>query len=192
MKVDWPDMPVRFTVDDYVRMSVGDVFVDRRVELINGRIRRCHRQSHAHMWAVSKSAAAFFSRFDRAQFYVVIRGTLYLGKFDAPDPDFHVFDVPEGTPTEACPIPFIVLEIADRSYERDRGIKLRRYAASGVQDYWILNLSNRMIEVYREPERVIGMKPRWRYRSITRHGIGQTIASLKYPEHVLRVADLIP
>ena len=45
----------------------------------------------------------------------------------------------------------LAIEVADSSLERDRGVKLRSYARAGIQTYWILNLIDRVLEVYTDP-----------------------------------------
>jgi Uma2 family endonuclease len=45
----------------------------------------------------------------------------------------------------------LVVEVADSSLARDRGIKLRSYARAGVATYWVVNLAERFIEVYTDP-----------------------------------------
>jgi Uma2 family endonuclease len=45
----------------------------------------------------------------------------------------------------------LVIEVADSSLERDRGIKKRVYARAGVPVYWIVNLNERQLEVYSQP-----------------------------------------
>jgi Uma2 family endonuclease len=45
----------------------------------------------------------------------------------------------------------MVVEVADATLERDRGIKQRIYARSGIPVYWILNLRDRQLEVYTQP-----------------------------------------
>jgi Uma2 family endonuclease len=47
----------------------------------------------------------------------------------------------------------LVVEIADDSLERDRGTKLRLYARASIAEYWIVNLREQVVEVYREPSR---------------------------------------
>lgn len=48
----------------------------------------------------------------------------------------------------------LVIEVADSSLDRDRGIKLRSYARAGIAQYWIINLIDRQIETYTEPDPV--------------------------------------
>jgi Uma2 family endonuclease len=45
----------------------------------------------------------------------------------------------------------LVIEVADATLERDRGIKQRIYARYGIPVYWILNLRDRQLEVYTQP-----------------------------------------
>lgn len=46
----------------------------------------------------------------------------------------------------------LVIEVADSSLARDRGIKLRSYARAGIVGYWIINLIDRQVETYGEPD----------------------------------------
>ncbi len=45
----------------------------------------------------------------------------------------------------------LVIEVADSSLARDRGLKKRIYARAGIPVYWIVNLVERKIEVYSQP-----------------------------------------
>jgi len=46
----------------------------------------------------------------------------------------------------------LVIEVADTSLRQDRGPKLRVYAGAGIAIYWIVNIKDRQIEVYTEPD----------------------------------------
>ena len=63
----------------------------------------------------------------------------------------------------------IVIEVADSSLRRDRGIKLRSYARAGVPVYWIINLIDRCVEVYTEP-RSAGEPPAYDRRRVVVEG----------------------
>ncbi len=45
----------------------------------------------------------------------------------------------------------LIIEVADSSLDDDRGYKLTVYAEAGIADYWIANLIDEQIEVYRKP-----------------------------------------
>jgi Uma2 family endonuclease len=47
----------------------------------------------------------------------------------------------------------LIIEVADTTLSRDRGIKLRSYARAGIPVYWIINLVERRIEIYTTPDR---------------------------------------
>jgi CubicO group peptidase (beta-lactamase class C family) len=82
---------IRLTVDEYFRMSDAGVFDGKRVELIEGRIVRMHAQAHPHRWCLSKARRKFDLLFPPNKFWVLVQGTLLLGRYGAPDPDLHVF-----------------------------------------------------------------------------------------------------
>jgi Uma2 family endonuclease len=183
---------VRFTVDEYMKMADAGVFGSRRVELLEGRIVRMAAQAHPHRWSMSKTSRAFQSRFSPARFWVVNQGTLILSRYGAPDPDIHVFDVPEGTDEELLPKAFVVVEISDTSYRKDSGIKLRSYAAAGIRDYWIVNLQTKRVEVYRRPDNPTKKKSGWRYAEVRYFKPGQKIPLLAYPKVAIPVSEIIP
>jgi Uma2 family endonuclease len=45
----------------------------------------------------------------------------------------------------------LVVEVADESLRRDRGIKLALYARARIAEHWIVDLEARTVEVYTEP-----------------------------------------
>ena len=45
----------------------------------------------------------------------------------------------------------LIVEVADSTLERDRGVKRIVYARAGIPVYWIINLLERVLEVYYDP-----------------------------------------
>lgn len=45
----------------------------------------------------------------------------------------------------------LIGEVSDSTLAYDRGKKLRLYADAGIQEYWIVNLIDNVLEVYRDP-----------------------------------------
>jgi Uma2 family endonuclease len=181
----------RFTVDEYFRMAEADVFGDARVELINGRIYRMAPQGNPHMVSISKAAEAVF-RVKLPNDWLIIQGTFRLDRLSAPDPDLLWLPVPKGTPEHEWPAPVLLIEVSDRTYRKDSGIKLRKYAQWGVPEYWIFNLSAERIEAYREPQNPTGRLADCRYASVKHFFRGDRIPVLARPQVQLAVDDLLP
>src|SRR5438034_393970 len=88
--------------------------------------------------------------------------------------------------------PALDVEVALSGLRRARGRKARAYARNWLDDYWIVNLVDRVLEVHREPARRETASPRWAYASITTLGAGDVVTPLAAPAARIRVADLLP
>jgi Uma2 family endonuclease len=65
--------------------------------------------------------------------------------------------------------------VANSSVSKDRNIKAPLYAASGFTEYWLVNVPEQVIEVFRDPCPT-------EYRTRTRHGLGETVSLLEFPD----------
>lgn len=100
-----------------------------------------------------------------------------------PEPDFSV--VPLGDYYRAHPERAeLVIEIAESSLSRDRGVKLHIYAENGVPEYWIVNLVNRRIEVHTDPASQ-------GYRTLRHVERGDTLAPARFPDVSFAVSDIL-
>lgn len=184
---------VRWTVEKYFQLASAGILDGRRVELLHGEIIKVPAQADPHMLAIAKGSRLLLQAFPADRHCVFIQGTLILGKYNAPDPDFHVFDVPEGTPRDKRPpLPILVIEVSDTTYRKDAGPKLRLYAAAGIADYWIVNLAAQRVEVCRSPENLTGKKSGWRYAQIASFTRGQQVQLLARPDISFPVQGLLP
>jgi Uma2 family endonuclease len=87
--------------------------------------------------------------------------------------------------------PVLIVEVADSSLAFDRGRKASLYARAGIADYWLLNLVDGDLTVYRRPART-ATPAGWRYRSVTVHRPPATVSPLAAPGARIRIADLLP
>jgi Uma2 family endonuclease len=72
----------------------------------------------------------------------------------APEPDYAIVRNREDDYLSAHPEAedvMLVIEISDSSLEYDQDVKLKLYAESGIQNYWIFNLQESILEIYSEP-----------------------------------------
>jgi Uma2 family endonuclease len=71
-----------------------------------------------------------------------------------PEPDLAVAVGPARRYVRTHPRPrdlALVVEVADRALDEDRGAKRRAYARSRIPCYWIVNLNDLIVEVYTAP-----------------------------------------
>lgn len=85
----------------------------------------------------------------------------------------------------------LVIEVADTSLARDRGVKKQIYARAGIPVYWIVNLIDRQIEVYTDPT---GPADEPDYRKRRDFGADERVPVVLDGVEVgtLPVADLLP
>jgi Uma2 family endonuclease len=162
------------------------------VELVGGQLLVAEPQGSRHFGAVRAVEEALRAAFGTG-WDVRGQGPLALDEESEPEPDVAVVagsfrDYLDGHPARAV----LVVEVSESCLALDRDHKGSLYARAGLADYWIVNLVDRVVEVYREPEAVPSAPFGWRYRSVATHGTGESIAPLATPHARIRVADLIP
>jgi Uma2 family endonuclease len=181
----------RWTVKRYFRLAELGFFGDGRVELLNGEIIRMPAQAQPHRLAITRITRLLVPAFDPARYTLVIQGTLPLSRYSAPDPDFHVFDAPEGTPEDQLAAPFLVIEVSDTSYLKDSGPKLRLYASVNIAEYWIINLLKQQVEVYRQPQNPTGKLADCRYGDVAVYRAGASVRPLGRANLALPVDQML-
>jgi len=121
------------------------------------------------------------------------QGPIGLDDESEPEPDVAV--VP-GTPEDyrsAHPSrPVLTVEVAESSLAGDRQRKGSVYARAGLADYWILNLGDRVLEVYREPAADPTALFGWRYARREVFPSSAEVRPLALPGVATRVMDLLP
>ena len=82
--------------------------------------------------------------------------------------------------------------MADSSLASDRATKTGMYARGNIAEYWIVNLPDRVVEVYCAPGPSSGTPLGHAYNTMTRHGEAETVSPLFAPTAAVTVADLLP
>jgi Uma2 family endonuclease len=142
----------RFTRDEYYRMADAGILTDQRVELIDGEIiRKKAPQDYRHANAIGKIQEALEALFPRKRFWIRVQMPLDLGEYSEPEPDIAVVEGRPGEMTGHPTTALLVVEIALTSQTFDRTRKASLYAAAGIADYWVLDLLNKRLEIFRNP-----------------------------------------
>jgi Uma2 family endonuclease len=180
----------RFTRAEYDRLIEQGFFdEDERIELLDGQLVVREPQGSRHAITVELVREALQHAFGKGH-HVRGHAPVALDEVSEPEPDIAVVRGRLRDYTEEHPAsPVLVVEVADSSLGKDRVRKARLYARAGLADYWIVNLNDRVLEVYREPERIAG---RWKYRSVSLLRPPATVVPLAAPGRRVPVAALLP
>jgi Uma2 family endonuclease len=189
----WPDRDglFRFTVDQFYQLSEMGLFGDRHVELIEGVIYEMTSKP-PHALAVELIDQLIRIPFGQG-FRVRCQLLLDRGRRSMPEPDFAILpggprEAPPGHPTTAA----LIIEISDTTLRKDRVLKGHLYAHAGIADYWILNLNDRQLEIYRNPGPDPSRKGRFKYHDTTILSADGHASPLARPEARIAVADMLP
>ena len=151
-------MPGRHKLDgrDYERMvDAGILGKHDRVELIDGEILDMAPigQSHGSMVAALNQAVVLACH---GRAIVFTQNFLWLDRWNVPQPDFAVFRFRPNFYAEGShPGPadtLLAVKAADSSLRYDREVKLPLCAGAGIPEYWIVDLQQRVVDVYWRPE----------------------------------------
>ncbi|MGH7164603.1 MAG: Uma2 family endonuclease, partial [Nitrospiraceae bacterium] len=140
----------RWTRQEYDRLVVEGFFhPEERLELMEGEIVRMTPQGSLHATAIRLVEEALRAAFGTG-FDVRVQMPLALTDDSEPEPDVAVVtgnprDYRDTHPSAAV----LIVEVADATVPYDRERKRALYARVGIADYWIVNLLDRRLEVFR-------------------------------------------
>jgi Uma2 family endonuclease len=180
----------RITLEQYDEMIRRGDFEPReehRVELIFGEISPMSPIDPPHNSAVAHLNEWSFESLPRRAAWVWVQGSFAIPFLEsAPEPDLAWLRREDYSARHALPEDvLLVVEVADSSLAKDRGVKARLYAEAGIADYWIVNIAERTIEVRRDPQG-------GSYRSVVVLRTGQEARPLAFPDVALPVARIFP
>jgi Uma2 family endonuclease len=189
----YPTRTKRWTRAEYDSLiDIGFFQTDDRIELIGGELMVAEPQSSDHYRAICKSARALEAAFGSG-WWIRMQGPIGLDDESEPEPDVAVVrgdldDYRDDHPSR----PVLTLEISLSMLTSDRRTKGSLYARAGLADYWVLNLIDRVLEVYREPVPDPDAPYGWRYARRETIAPPGRIAPLAAPAAAVAVADLLP
>ena len=183
---------VRWTRAEYARLTDDGYFAGRRVQLIGGEIVEMPAMKGPHAVAIEKVGAAL-RRAAGSGYWVRQQLPLALGEYDEPEPDTAVVPgEPDDYIEEHPGTAVLVVEISDTTLAFDRGRKQEIYAWARIAEYWIVNLVDRVLEVYREPMAAETSDTGWRYARREVLVEDQAVSPLRFPAARVVVRQLLP
>jgi Uma2 family endonuclease len=174
----------KWSVDEYHRMIEAGILHNRRVELLAGEIVEMSPETPIH-YSTAKRGAKYLEELLVGRADVRFNGPITLSDSE-PEPDIAIVKLPESAYDNRHPQPkdiFWVVEVAKTSQKKDLDIKTSIYASAGIQEYWVLNLSNKEITIFREPK-----NGKYTSEQIIRQG---KLVSLAFPDIQISVERLL-
>jgi Uma2 family endonuclease len=195
----------RWTKREYHKLAELGFFDDMRVELLDGEIivntdyeitRKGDEiimvMNNPHAVAI-RLVLAVLNRIFIENYLIDSQLPLNFGDDAEPEPDVAVV---QGSPRdfiESHPRnPVLIVEISDTTLSYDRNRKASLYAKFGIQDYWILNLKNRVLEIYRCPVEEENTFYGFGYEEKLTFDQTKEVSPLAMPDAKIKVADLLP
>jgi Uma2 family endonuclease len=174
-----------FTVEEYHRMAeAGILGADERVELIDGEIVQMAPIGPRHAGCVINATRLFITRLgDRA--VVSPQNPVVMPPRSEPQPDLLVLRPRAVSYSRELPTSrdvLLAVEVADTTVRFDRLVKAGLYARAGITEFWLCLPLEGAVEVCRGP----GADG---YASVTRHGAGQLVSPLAFPDVGFAVTD---
>lgn len=172
-------------------IDLGAFGPEDRLELIGGQLVVREPQGRPHSTGIRLVAAALRAAFG-PEWNVEAQLPVALDEESEPEPDVAVVaggprDYLASHPTR----PALVVEIALTSLALDRGEKASLYARAGVADYWIVNLVDNILEVYRDPRADPDAPHGWHYGSAMTLRGGVVVTPLALSSRNIPVSDLL-
>lgn len=189
----YPVRTRRWTRAEYDRLIELGVFQPGDpVELLGGELIVAEPQSSEHYTAICLVQEVLRQAFGPG-FTIRSQGPIALDDESEPEPDIAV--VPGGIRDysgEHPARPVLVIEVALSSLTLDRHRKAGLYARALLADYWILNLVESVLEIYREPVADASAAYGFAYASRLVLGPDASATPLAVPAAAIAVRTLLP
>lgn len=143
----------KWTLDRYHQAIEAGVFDDQAVELLKGEIVVMPPEREPHVYFSDRFAKQLQRRLgDRVQ---IREGRpIILPNDSEPQPDIAVVQPLDEVYLDHHPYPeniFLLIEYSNTTLKKDLEIKSSIYAESGIEEYWVVNLKDLQLTVFRHP-----------------------------------------
>jgi Uma2 family endonuclease len=168
---------------EYDRLVALGVFASEKIELLRGYLVDMTPIGAPHASLTMDLQERFY---DLLRGRAKVRSQVPFAASDDSEPEPCISIVPIGDyGTDHPAHAFLIIEVADSSVSIDRAIKSALYAESRVDEYWIVNLPDDQVEVFRDAR-----DGAWQQTSV--HRRGDTLALTAFPDVTLAVDDILP
>ena len=177
----------RWTVDEYHRMIAASILNSSdRVELLDGHIIEMVPQQPPHASTTSSFGNDFVMLF-AGKAWVRQQLPITIAPNSEPEPDIAVVKIDSKRYRDRHPTPedvYLLVEVADSILSCDRDRKVQIYAKANIPEYWIIDVNQRQVLVFRQS---VGET----YQMQQVLGVADAVTPLSFPEITVQLAELL-
>lgn len=178
---------LKLTFAEYERMIADGAFDslrDKRIELIYGELREMTPPGPTHSEMVTRLTDWSYEISPKGV-RIRVQNPIGVPELDSvPEPDLVWAKKRDyGTSHPRGSDIYLIIEVSASSLGYDTGLKADLFARARVKDYWVVNLPDMCLEVFRQPRAGT-------YTKRERFSLGSSITPLAFPEIKLSVRKL--
>jgi Uma2 family endonuclease len=177
-----------WTVQDYHQMSeLGILDPNERTELIAGQIVLMTAKGTPHVVTLQLLASHLQEQIGGIAL-IRTQDPIRLDNFSEPEPDLAIVKGTILDYAQQHPNPedvYLVVEVADSTLKQDCEVKDKLYARSSIPEYWVVDIKNRQVQIFRNPTPT-------GYTSQLILTEVHSVSPLAFPEIVLSIGSILP
>lgn len=174
-------------IKEWQKLGEANIFPPgSRLELIEGEILEMAPIGCNHSGHVIR-LTNFFAPLLNKNAIINVQNPLQLGDLSEPEPDFMLLKPNADFYCSRHPNAgdvLLLIEVADSSLSFDQNQKLRLYAQHNIAEYWLMNLNDSCLEVYRQPHGDC-------YGEKTTLRVGDTVTLSQLNQISINIADIL-
>ena len=174
----------KWSIEDYHKMIASGIFGDRRLELLEGEIVEMSPESPLHYYR-AQSNVDYLQLLLKDKAHVRFNGPITLLDSE-PEPDLAIVQTPKERYFNHHPHQeeiFWLIEVSQSTLAYDLNDKKRTYARNKIEEYWVIDLNNPQLYVFRNP-----LAEDYQFKSILTEGI---LTSLAFPDVKIAINQLL-
>ena len=144
----------KWSLEDYHRMIEVGIICNRHVELLNGAVIDMPPEGPEHAQLTTDTADYLRSLLQERAIIRDAKPITIVASNSEPEPDLAIVSPNRSLYRQHHPYPeniFWLIEYAFTSLSKDFQDKRITYASAGIREYWLVDLKNRQVKVWRNP-----------------------------------------
>lgn len=141
----------KWSLDEWHELVNSGVLAGKSVELLEGNIVEMSPEGAEHSYT-SQSVSDYLRNLLKDRAYVRDAHPITLDNSE-PEPDIAIVALPINLYRDCHPYPqniYWLIEISNRSLQKDLEQKLITYARNGIPEYWVIDLKHKKLIVHNE------------------------------------------